>query len=59
MKGILTIAGEEQRFVFQSVHMLFDAEPTVPGKRESTKRLVFNGRNWTKPNERRFRACLV
>jgi len=27
MKGILNIAGEDQRFVFQGVHMLFDGRP--------------------------------
>jgi len=32
MKGILTIAGEDQRFVFQGVHMLFDGRADRPWK---------------------------
>jgi len=35
-KGILTIAGEDQRFVFQGVHMLFDGRADRPWK-ESVK----------------------
>jgi hypothetical protein len=27
MKGVLSIAGDTRRFVFQSVHMLFDGRP--------------------------------
>ena len=30
MKGILNVAGEEARFVFQGVHMLFDGKPDRP-----------------------------
>lgn len=46
MKGILTIAGEDQRFVFQGVHMLFDGRADRPWKsRERKNELVFIGRN--------------
>jgi len=31
-EGILTIAGEDQRFVFQGVHMLFDGRADRPWK---------------------------
>jgi G3E family GTPase len=62
MKGILTIAGEDYRFVFQGVHMLFDGradrlwKPGEPRKNE----LVFIGRNLDETQLREdFRACLV
>ena len=46
MKGILAIAGEEQRFVFQGVHMLFDGQPgNAWGDQPRSSRLVFIGRN--------------
>jgi len=37
MKGILTIAGEDQRFVFQGVHMLFDGRADRPWKSRERK----------------------
>mmetsp|Transcript_35189 Transcript_35189/g.109051 ORF Transcript_35189/g.109051 Transcript_35189/m.109051 type:complete len:341 (-) Transcript_35189:92-1114(-) len=46
MKGILHIQGQDDKFVFQGVHMLFSGEPLEPwgpGPRES--RVVFIGRN--------------
>ena len=47
MKGILNIAGEDMRFVFQGVHMLFDGIPDRPWKSGETRKneLVFIGRN--------------
>ncbi|MDC3958803.1 CobW family GTP-binding protein [Polyangium jinanense] len=46
MKGILSIAGEDKRFVFQGVHMLFDGKPEKPwGDAERSSDLVFIGRN--------------
>ncbi|OLP19201.1 cobalamin biosynthesis protein CobW [Leptolyngbya sp. 'hensonii'] len=62
MKGILTIAGEDQRFVFQGVHMLFDGRadrPWKPGEARKNE-LVFIGRNLNETQLREdFRACLV
>ena len=62
MKGILNIAGEDHRFVFQGVHMLFEGcqdrlwKPGEPRKNE----LVFIGRNLEQMNlKENFRACLV
>lgn len=61
-KGILNIAGEDRRFVFQGVHMLFDGRPDRPWKHTETPKneLVFIGRNL---NEAQLRAefcqCLV
>jgi len=70
MKGILNIAGEDQRFVFQGVHMLFDGRPvseafpkgTRPWKPDETRKneLVFIGRNLNEAQLREdFRGCLV
>jgi G3E family GTPase len=62
MKGILTIAGEDQRFVFQGVHMLFDGRPDRPWKANETRKneLVFIGRNLNEPELKAgFRACLI
>lgn len=61
MKGVLSIKGEEQRFVFQGVHMLFDGRPDRPwGDEPRRNSLVFIGRNLDRAalNEG-FRACLV
>ncbi|MEO1134513.1 MAG: GTP-binding protein, partial [Cyanobacteria bacterium J06639_1] len=62
MKGILNIAGENHRYVFQGVHMLFDGcqdrlwKPDEPRKNE----LVFIGRNLEEMNlAESFRDCLV
>ncbi len=47
MKGILNIAGDERRYVFQGVHMIFDGTPDRPWKPEEKRQnqLVFIGRN--------------
>jgi G3E family GTPase len=61
-KGILNIAGEDQRFVFQGVHMLFDGRADRPWKPTETRKneLVFIGRNLNEAQLREdFRACLV
>jgi G3E family GTPase len=45
MKGILDIAGQDRRFVFQGVHMLFDGRPDQPwGDAVRGSDLVFIGR---------------
>ncbi len=61
MKGILNIAGEDQRFVFQGVHMLFDGQPDRPWKSNETRKneLVFIGRDLDGEQLRRdFCACI-
>ena len=61
MKGLLNIHGEDERFVFQGVHMLFDgrANGSWNGTARSN-RLVFIGRNLDRAElERSFRACAV
>lgn len=46
MKGVLSIKGDPNRFVFQGVHMLFDGKPDRPwGKTPRGNKLIFIGRN--------------
>ena len=62
MKGILTIAGEDTRFVFQGVHMLFDGRADRPWNPGETRKneLVFIGRNLDEAQLKQdFRSCLV
>ena len=62
MKGILNIAGESDRFVFQGVHMLLDGKPDRPWKEGETRKneLVFIGRNLDEAELREdFKQCLV
>jgi len=62
MKGILNLAGEDHRFVFQGVHMLFDGTRDRPWKPGETRKnqLVFIGRNLDETKLREdFRACMA
>jgi G3E family GTPase len=62
MKGILNIAGENERFVFQGVHMLLDGKADRPWKEGETRKneLVFIGRNLDEAQLKEdFRQCLV
>ncbi len=62
MKGILNIAGEDLRFVFQGVHMLLDGKPDRPWKEGESRKneLVFIGRNLDEAKLREdFKQCLV
>ncbi|MCP9490096.1 MAG: GTP-binding protein [Solirubrobacteraceae bacterium MAG38_C4-C5] len=62
MKGVLSLADTDERFVFQGVHMLFDGRPDRPWApdEERRNRLVFIGRNLDRDAlEGGFRACLV
>ncbi|MFB2937056.1 GTP-binding protein [Aerosakkonemataceae cyanobacterium BLCC-F154] len=62
MKGILNIAGEDQRFVFQGVHMIFEGKPDRKWKPNETRKneLVFIGRNLDEAKLKEdFRQCLV
>ena len=61
-KGILNMAGENKRFVFQGVHMLFDGKLDRPWKATETPKneLVFIGRNLNATQlTEDFRKCLV
>jgi G3E family GTPase len=62
MKGILNIASEEQRYVFQGVHMLFEGTADRAWKPEETRnnQLVFIGRNLDEDKLRQdFLACMA
>jgi hypothetical protein len=61
MKGILSIEGEENRFVFQGVHMLFDGRPDRPwGNEPRHNSLIFIGRNLNRQQlNAGFKACLA
>lgn len=61
MKGVLSIQGEDTRFVFQGVHMLFDGRADRPwGKEPRHNSLIFIGRNLNREVlVEGFRACLA
>jgi G3E family GTPase len=62
MKGILNIAGDDRRYVFQGVHMLFDGRADRPwlDRETRTNKLVFIGRNLDRTElTERFSACLT
>lgn len=61
-KGILNMAGENNRFVFQGVHMLFDGRQDRPWKATETPKneLVFIGRDLNENQLKEgFRRCLA
>jgi G3E family GTPase len=62
MKGILSIDGEEQRFVFQGVHMLFDGNADRPWAPDEPRinKMIFIGRNLDREElTKSFKKCLV
>ena len=61
MKGVLSVAGDTRRFVFQGVHMLFDGRPDRAwGNEPRTNKLIFIGRNLDRAMlNADFRACLA
>ena len=62
MKGVLSIKGDDRRFVFQGVHMLFDGRPDRPWGAKETRHnsLIFIGRNLDRGKlEGGFKACLA
>ena len=61
-KGILSFKGDDERFVFQGVHMILDGDHQRPWKEDEKResRIVFIGRNL--PQERikaGFESCLA
>ena len=61
MKGVLSIKGSVERFVFQGVHMMFDGKPDRPwGDRPRHNALIFIGKNLDRAAlTEGFRACLA
>ena len=61
-KGILDFQGEEERYVFQGVHMLMDASPmgSWSDAKKRSSRIVFIGRNLDSMNlEEGFENCKI
>ena len=61
-KGILNMAGQDQRYVFQGVHMVSESSFTGPwpAKDKRHSRLVFIGRKLDEPGLREgFLACIA
>jgi G3E family GTPase len=61
-KGILAFKDDDERFVFQGVHMILDGDHQRPWKNDETResRIVFIGRNL--PRElitEGFESCLT
>ncbi|MCY3581648.1 MAG: GTP-binding protein, partial [Chloroflexi bacterium] len=61
MKGVLSVRGWDERFVFQGVHMLFDGRPDRAwGNEPRQNKMIFIGRNLDRAAlENGFRACLA
>lgn len=62
MKGVLHMAGSDQRYVFQGVHMLFDAKPQRRWRsdEERVNEMIFIGRELDSDLlNQRFRQCLA
>ncbi len=61
MKGVLSIKGDDKRFVFQGVHMLFDGRPDRPwGAEPRGNKLIFIGRKLDRQKlTEGFRSCLA
>ena len=61
MKGVLSFAGAEERYVFQGVHMLFDGRSDRPWREgERSNSLIFIGRNLdAEALNAGFNACLT
>ncbi len=61
MKGVLSIKGNPNRFVFQGVHMLFDGRPDRPwGMEQRHNSLIFIGRNLNRAElNEGFKKCLA
>ena len=61
MKGVVGIAGQDYKFVFQGVHMIFGSQAAGEwGDEEPLNRLVFIGKNLDKPYiKKSLEACLA
>jgi G3E family GTPase len=61
-KGILSFKDDDERFVFQGVHMILDGDHQRPWKEgeERTSRIVFIGRNLSEDKIRQgFESCVA
>jgi len=61
-KGILSFKNDDERFVFQGVHMILDGDHQRPWNEDETRdsRIVFIGRNLPEENIRQgFESCVA
>nr|XP_033514233.1 P-loop guanosine triphosphatase YjiA-like [Nicotiana tomentosiformis] len=62
MKGLLSVQGMDERFVFQGVHDIFQGSPDRPWRSDEprTNKIVFIGKNLdAKELEEGFKGCLI
>ncbi len=61
MKGILSLSGEQKRYVFQGVHMMFDSRLDRPWREsERINSMIFIGRDLDRKTlTSGFKACLI
>lgn len=61
IKGILSISGAKERYVFQGIHMLFDGREDRPWRDgERSNHLIFIGRNLNREKlTAGFNSCLI
>ena len=61
MKGVLAIKGQDQRFVFQGIHMLFDGQPMTPwGDEPRSNKMIFIGKDLDRAElTAGFMACMA
>jgi G3E family GTPase len=61
MKGVLNLKGDDRRYVFHGVHMMFDGRPERPwGSAARASQLVFIGRRLDREElVAGFAACLA
>jgi G3E family GTPase len=60
-KGVLSIYGSDDKYVFQAVHMLFTGEAMEPwGQEPRVNKMVFIGKNLDREAlNASFQACMV
>jgi G3E family GTPase len=59
MKGVLSLRGEDRRYVFHGVHMVFEGQLERPWRGERRNRLVFIGRHLDRHEfEAGFESCV-
>ena len=61
-KGILSFKGDDQRFVFQGVHIILDGDHQRPWNKDEKResRIVFIGRNMPeRRSPKEFESCIA
>ena len=61
-KGVLSVEGANEKFIFQGVHMVFEGKPSVSWKENEIRenKMIFIGRNLNRESlENNFNECLM